>query len=99
MEAVMNAHESWHLTKGAAEQYERYVGRYILGPWAPLLVDAARVVAGNRVLDVACGTGVVARAAAERVGLAGHVIGADLNPAMIAVARSVSAASGPPIEW
>src|SRR5262245_59135728 len=83
----------------AAELYERYPARYILGPWAPLLVDAARLAAGERVLDVACGTGVVARAAAKRVGRTGRVIGVDLNPGMIAVARSLPATSDAPIEW
>jgi len=52
------------------------------------------------VLDVACGTGIVARRAAERVGAAGHVVGLDLNPAMIAVAQSVASKSlNIPIDW
>jgi ubiquinone/menaquinone biosynthesis C-methylase UbiE len=96
---AMNTNEQWQLTMKAAELYERYPARYILGPWAPLLVDAARVAAGERVLDVACGTGVVARAAAKRVGPAGRVVGVDLNPGMIAVARSLPATSNAPIEW
>ena len=87
----MNKHQPWHLTAEAAELYERYVARYILGPWAPLLVDAACLAAGERVLDVACGTGVVTRAAAKRVGPAGQVVGVDLNPGMIRVARSLPA--------
>ena len=95
----MNMHEPWHLSAEAAELYERYVARYILGPWAPLLVDAACLAAGERVLDVACGTGVVTRAAAKRVGPAGQVIGVDLNPGMIGVARSLTAPPGAPIEW
>jgi ubiquinone/menaquinone biosynthesis C-methylase UbiE len=95
----MNNQEPWHLTAEAAELYERYVARYILGPWAPLLVDAARLTPGERVLDVACGTGVVARIAAQRVGPAGHVVGVDLNPGMIGVARSLPAPIGAPIEW
>ena len=86
--------EAWQLTGDAAELYERYVARHILGPWAPLLVDAARLAPGERVLDVACGTGVVARAAAERVGPAGHVIGIDLNAGMIRVARSLPPPAG-----
>jgi hypothetical protein len=58
----MNAHEQWQLTMKAAELYERCPARYILGPWAPLLVYAARLAAGERVLYVA---GAVARSAAE----------------------------------
>jgi ubiquinone/menaquinone biosynthesis C-methylase UbiE len=95
----MSRHEQWHLIEEAAERYERYVARYILGPWAPLLVDAARLMAGDRVLDIACGTGVVTRIAAERVGPAGRVIGLDLNPGMIGVARSLPPPIGAPIEW
>jgi ubiquinone/menaquinone biosynthesis C-methylase UbiE len=95
----MNKHEPWQLTAEAAELYERYVARYILGPWALLLVDAARLAGGERVLDVACGTGVVTRAAAKRAGPAGHVVGVDLNPGMIEVARSLPAPIGAPIEW
>ena len=89
----------WQLSAEAAELYERYVARYILGPWAPLLVDVAHVGVGERVLDVACGTGVVARAAAERVGPAGRVVGVDLNSGMIAVARSLPTPAGASIEW
>ena len=95
----MNKHEQWHLTAEAAELYERYAARYILGPWAPMLVDAARLAAGEYALDVACGTGVVTRVAAERVGPTGHVVGIDLNPGMIAVARSLPAPADTPIEW
>ena len=87
------------MTAQAAELYERYPGRYILAPWAPLLVDAGHLAMGERVLDVACGTGVVARAAAERVGPTGRVVGVDLNPGMIAVARSLQIPSGATIDW
>ena len=95
----MATNEQWQLTMKAAELYERCPARYILGPWAPLLVETAHVAAGERVLDVACGTGVVARAAAERAGRRGRVVGIDLNPGMIAVAQSLPAIDGAPIEW
>jgi ubiquinone/menaquinone biosynthesis C-methylase UbiE len=95
----MKTHDAWHLTAEAAELYERYVARYILAPWARMLIDAAHLAAGERVLDVACGTGVVTRIAATRVGPGGHVAGVDLNPGMIWVARSLPAPIGAPIKW
>jgi SAM-dependent methyltransferase len=83
-----------------AETYEREIVPALFRPWAPLLVDAARLTAGERALDVACGTGVVAREAARRVGTGGRVVGVDLNPAMIAVARDAARREGAgAIEW
>lgn len=76
----------------AAENYERYFVPAIGAPIARDLIDVARLVAGERVLDVACGTGIVTRLAAEQVGDAGTVAGLDLNPGMLAVARATTAA-------
>jgi SAM-dependent methyltransferase len=81
----------------APENYERYFVPAIGLPLATKLVEEARLSPGEGVLDVACGTGVVARLAAERVGAAGHVTGLDVNPGMLAVARSIS--SPAVIEW
>jgi ubiquinone/menaquinone biosynthesis C-methylase UbiE len=60
----------------------------------PLLHDA-RVAAGDNVLDLACGTGVVGRAAKLRVGALGKVVGVDASPAMIDTARKLSS----DIDW
>ena len=95
----MGQGEQWQVSPEAAELYERYPARYILGPWAPLLADAAHLAEGERVLDMACGTGLVTRIAAQRVGTAGLVVGIDLNPGMIAVARSLAAPTGGAIRW
>ncbi len=79
------------------EIYDMHMVPAIFAIWAPDLVDSARVRAGERVLDVACGTGVVTRVLAERVGVAGRVVGLDSNPDMLAAARAASSQSR--IEW
>ena len=78
--------------------YERFFVPAIGAPLAAGLIRNAQLRPGERVLDVACGTGVVARLAAQQVGTAGTVAGLDVNPGMLAVARSVAPASVP-IEW
>ncbi len=81
-----------------AKNYERF---FVPAIGAPLAADLVRIAAlrpGERVLDVACGTGVVARLASQQVGDTGTVAGLDVNPGMLAVARS----EAPPdshVEW
>jgi ubiquinone/menaquinone biosynthesis C-methylase UbiE len=82
----------------AAENYQRYFVPTIGMPFATALLDAATLQVGEHVLDIPCGTGVVTRLAAERVGPKGAVAGLDVNHAMLAVARSVPS-SGSAIEW
>jgi ubiquinone/menaquinone biosynthesis C-methylase UbiE len=95
----MPQQEQWQLSGNAAELYERYAVRYVLGPWAPGLVALAALQPGERVLDLACGTGVVARLAAPGVGPTGQVTGLDLNAGMLAVARSLPPPTGASIAW
>ena len=80
-----------------AEIYEQQMVPAIFARWAPDLVEAAGVRTGERALDVACGTGAVARLLAERVGATGKVTGLDINPGMLAVARL--SAPSQSIEW
>jgi SAM-dependent methyltransferase len=89
----------WQVGGSAPEVYERDLVPAVFGPWARLVVDFADLQPGDRVLDVACGTGVVARVAAEKVGERGLVVAADLNPGMLAVAGSLPAPQGATIEW
>ena len=82
----------------SAENYQRYFVPAIGAPLAADLIGIADPRPGQRVLDVACGTGVVTRLAAERVGTAGATAGLDVNPGMLAVARSQTP-SGMSIDW
>jgi SAM-dependent methyltransferase len=91
----MTTTEGFQVSLQAAEQYEARFVPAIFAEWAPLLADAAGVVPGQAVLDVACGTGVVARTVADRVGNTGQVVGVDLNGAMLTVARRVR----PDLDW
>lgn len=81
----------------AAENYQKYFVPVIGGPFALDLVNQAGLRPTERVLDVACGTGTIARLAAERVGSNGRVSGLDVNAAMLSVARSLPSAV--PIKW
>ena len=98
----MSDQGQWQVAGNAAETYERALVPAVFAAWAPLIVALADPRPGERVLDVACGTGVVARLAAQRVGRAGNVVGLDLNPGMLAVAASSAANEPPtsaPITW
>ena len=81
--------ESFQIPIEAAEFYESAFVPAFFAQWAPILCDTAGVTAGQRVLDVACGTGIVARTAADLVAPDGTVVGVDLNEAMLTVARRV----------
>jgi SAM-dependent methyltransferase len=82
-----------------AETYERYFVPAMFLPWTAFLLGQAALQPGERVLDVACGTGIVAREAAPLVGAGGKVVAVDMNAAMLAVARSLPAPSGAAIAW
>jgi SAM-dependent methyltransferase len=91
----MSDQDAWQLAHGAAVAYEKDFVPAIFAQWPPVLAEIAGIGPGHRVLDVACGTGVLAREAASRVGPTGHVTGLDLNADMLAVARRLC----PGIDW
>jgi ubiquinone/menaquinone biosynthesis C-methylase UbiE len=97
-EDAMDQHGAWQVGGTAAELYQRYLVPSIASLWAVDLINRAAPRLGERVLDVACGTGVVARVAAERMG-SGRIVGLDINPRMLAVARSLPADETRVIEW
>lgn len=83
------------VSSSAAEVYDAFFVPALFGQWTDVVLDAADVRSGQEVLDVGCGTGVLARAAHRRVGPQGHVAGLDPNDGMLAVARR----SEPDVEW
>jgi ubiquinone/menaquinone biosynthesis C-methylase UbiE len=88
----------WQLAANAPELYERYMVPASARLWAADLVARAAPKPGERALDVACGTGIVARLAAAAMGT-GYVAGLDINEGMLSVAQSRPASPGPHIEW
>ena len=83
----------------AAETYERFIVTGIFRYWTPLFLERAAPQMGERVLDVACGTGVVARSVVPLVGRRGKVIGLDINPAMLEVACKQFSDHCEEIDW
>ena len=82
-----------------AESYENYMVPSLFAPWASYLIQRANPQPGERVLDIACGTGIVARSVAPHVGPQGMVIGLDVNPDMISMACAVAERDHVEIEW
>ncbi len=79
----------------AATAYESQFVPALFGQWAPIVADAAAIRPGQRVLDVGCGTGALARELAPRTGPTGQVVGIDPNAGMLAVAERLA----PAIDW
>jgi ubiquinone/menaquinone biosynthesis C-methylase UbiE len=77
------------------EMYERWLVGPLFRPWAELTLDEVSLRTGDRVLDIACGTGIVARVARERLGDAAYVVGIDISSDMLAIARAIE----PGIDW
>ena len=85
----------WSVEVQAAEDYEKILVPALFEEWAPKMLAAANVGEDDHVLDVACGTGIVARCAVPEVGDGGRVVGLDATKAMLAVAVGIE----PRVEW
>ncbi len=95
----MEANSKWQVSGGVAERYEENLVPVIFIPWAQELLNRAELIVGEAVLDAACGTGIVARLASDRVGPDAKVVGADINAGMLNVAKSKSEEEGKLIDW
>jgi ubiquinone/menaquinone biosynthesis C-methylase UbiE len=79
--------DSGQVISSAAEVYDEFFLPALFAAWPPELISRARVGPGMRVVDVACGTGVLAIEAGKAIRPGGSVVGVDLNPGMLTVAR------------
>jgi SAM-dependent methyltransferase len=91
----MNDALTGQVNRSAADVYEEFFVPALFQQWAERVAEAARLGPGQTVLDVACGTGVLARTAAARIAPGGTVTGLDRNDGMLAVARS----RAPALDW
>lgn len=87
--------DSGQLISSAAEVYDEFFLPALFSSWAPRVIAAAQLRPGMRVVDVACGTGILTIEAAKAVSPGGAAVGVDVNPAMLGVARRKAAE----IEW
>lgn len=79
--------------------FEEWSVPAMFAPNARLMLEQTAIPVHARVLDIACGSGIVARMVAPLVGAGGRVVGLDLNPGMLEVAGRASAAEGLAIDW
>ena len=82
-----------------AEAYERFIAQNLFLPWSADLLKRAAPDKGSRVLDLACGSGIVARQVAPMLGRAGTLVGLDISQPMLDVAGSLMSEDGPSVEW
>lgn len=93
------ANTRYQLEGNAPQLYERETVPTLGRPLAELMFEHVLLPAGDRVLDAACGTGIVTRVAAQRFRHLAHIVGVDVNPGMLDVARAHTPTTGVLVEW
>ena len=91
----MGDSETGQISEDAAKIYEEVYLPALFEEWCPLVVEAANIQKGHRVIDVACGTGALAITVSEHIGPEGTTVGIDINEGMLNIARSKSSS----VEW
>jgi ubiquinone/menaquinone biosynthesis C-methylase UbiE len=79
--------------------YDRYLGPALFHGFADDLTARIAVMPGMRILETACGTGIVTRRLADRLRGRGSIVSTDLNEAMIAYGRAQMPAGSEHVEW
>jgi ubiquinone/menaquinone biosynthesis C-methylase UbiE len=95
----MNADNTFQLSTKAAQGYEAQKVPALFGPLARATLDAISLPDDAHVIDIACGTGIITKVVAERLGGKGRIVGTDLNAAMLEVAQMTMPESSHQIEW
>ena len=93
------ASEDYQISGNAAEIYEAQKVPAIFEPLARKTLDMVQLAPDEVILDVACGTGIVARTARQKLGPGPHIVGTDLNEGMIATARGLVGDNARSCEW
>jgi ubiquinone/menaquinone biosynthesis C-methylase UbiE len=93
------ANTEYQLVGNAAELYEQFSVPTGTGPAARGMLDRIELNASDRILDAACGTGIVARLIVESGSKIASIVGLDLNESMLEVARKLEPGSSFPITW
>ena len=95
----MNDDHGWILCGDGPAAYEKHIVPAFSGAWAEDMVKRAALRNGERVLDLACGTGIVSRHALQFLGTSGAVTGVDVNAAVLEKAREICPPDAAPVEW
>lgn len=95
----MQTKNGWQLSQDGPDIYERYIVPAFSGAWAADMVERASLKDGESVLDVACGTGIVARRAYEVMGGRVHLTGVDVNETVLEKGRDICTRNGIPISF
>lgn len=91
--------ERYQLSGDAAQRYEQGTIPTTMKFHTEAVFEKVPLHAGERVLEVACGTGIVSRIAVERFPNIDSIVGVDLNPNMLDIARVHTPATTIPVEW
>jgi ubiquinone/menaquinone biosynthesis C-methylase UbiE len=95
----MNNKNTFHLSAAAVDIYENQKVPAMFKPLAKATLEKFNPSGSVDVLDVACGTGVVSRLLSEKLVEPSRIVGTDLNPAMVEVAKRQTPASIHNLEW
>jgi 2-polyprenyl-3-methyl-5-hydroxy-6-metoxy-1,4-benzoquinol methylase len=99
MEQEMAEVERFQLAGDAAQEYEQHSVPTVMHPHTEVIFEHVSLREGERILDVACGTGIVTCVAVTRFPHMASIVGVDLSPNMLEVARAHTPATRIPVEW